>query len=127
MRDSQNKLTIVVIVVVFACAALASSGVAGNNPVDEQWWPKGQDGHTGHAVLQRHAPGAWSDLRPQHSWRWGPHARAIELAGRALCPDLHGRVADGGNRAGRHAVGRPRASDDPDPRGAGVAGRQLFL
>src|SRR6266511_5275930 len=39
MRDSQNKLTIVVIVVVFACAALASSGVAGNNPVDEQWWP----------------------------------------------------------------------------------------
>jgi hypothetical protein len=39
MRDSHNKLTVAVIVVVFACTALASRAVAGNNPVDEQWWP----------------------------------------------------------------------------------------
>ena len=39
MRNRHNKLTIAVFVVVFACAALASHAVAGNNPVDEKWWP----------------------------------------------------------------------------------------
>jgi hypothetical protein len=39
MGNSRNTLTLSVIALMFTLAAIAGSAVAGNNPVDEKWWP----------------------------------------------------------------------------------------
>jgi len=39
MGNSRNTLTLSVIAVMFTLAIIAGSAVAGNNPVDEKWWP----------------------------------------------------------------------------------------
>src|SRR5215475_5313885 len=39
MGNSRNTLTLSVIAVMFTLAISAGSAVAGNNPVDEKWWP----------------------------------------------------------------------------------------
>src|SRR5215467_13536287 len=39
MGNSRNTLTLSIIAVVFTLAISAGSAVAGNNPVDEKWWP----------------------------------------------------------------------------------------
>src|SRR5262245_4876934 len=49
MGNSRNTLTCVGIAVVFLLASSAGRAVAGNNPVDERWWPSefGADDQTG--------------------------------------------------------------------------------
>jgi kynurenine formamidase len=39
MGNSRNTLTLSVITLMFTLATMAGSAVAGNNPVDERWWP----------------------------------------------------------------------------------------
>src|SRR6266705_6008446 len=39
MSNSRNILMCMIIAVVFILATSAGRAVAGNNPVDEQWWP----------------------------------------------------------------------------------------
>src|SRR5262245_59030134 len=39
MGNSRNTLTLSIIAVMFTLAISAGSAVAGNNPVDEKWWP----------------------------------------------------------------------------------------
>ena len=39
MGNSRNALTLSVIAIMFTLATIAGSAVAGNNPVDERWWP----------------------------------------------------------------------------------------
>jgi kynurenine formamidase len=39
MGNSRNTLTLSVITIMFILATMAGSAVAGNNPVDERWWP----------------------------------------------------------------------------------------
>jgi hypothetical protein len=39
MGNSRNTLTLSVITLMCMLATMAGSAVAGNNPVDERWWP----------------------------------------------------------------------------------------
>src|SRR6266567_9049681 len=99
----------------------------GETPGRRTTGEEGENRHAGDAILQWHAPGAGSNLCPEHSWRRYPHTWTTQLARGALRADLHGRTADGGNWASWDAVGWPGTSNDPDPGRRGLEGWQLFL
>ena len=129
---------------ILAAALVTAAGVAfaGNNPIDEKWWPsefgpddqagatayitpekridaaklvkQGKMQTSGHALQQPHAagPGPTFALSIPGAPTHGP----LNWPGDNFDHDLHGRAGDCRDRSGRHAVGWSRPPDDPHHR-----------